>query len=233
MLKKTFFLLSLCLICISAIAQPRPKFPRHQEPPQPSSSLTLAALHHNESFMVYVDGNLLSSKILSEITIPNLSLGPHDIYVVLKYPADKITMMHYNAKKPAETFFVSYDVVHNQLELIAQAKQPHHQAIAQPTPTSGGAHICTFEEVEHWYQQIRKESFDDNRLSLAKSIVKNRNLGSHQIKRLSQAFDFDKTKVEFLKYAYSSCIDPNNYADCIEELSFESDRKQVLDFIGF
>lgn len=226
-MKKTILLILLCLSYAISIAQPGHPHHNKAHSVPPTASLTLTSFHHNESFMVYVDGNLLSPKILSDVTIPNLSLGPHDIYVVLKYPADKITMMHYDAHTLTETFFVSYDVVHNHLELIPQ----HANTPAIPQPQ--GVHICTFDEVEHIYQQICKESFDDGRLSVAKSLVTNKHLGSHQIKRLTQAFKFDDTKVQFLKYAYSYCIDPNNYADCLEELSFDSDRKRVREFLGF
>lgn len=231
-MKKIALSVCLCLTVLLATAQPRPHQANnkpHTVPPKPASSLTLTSHHQDESFLVYVDGNLISKKVLRDITIPNLSIGPHDIYVVLKHPTDKITMMHYDARKPAEAFFVSYDPIHNSLKLIP--RQVEQQVISQPQPQ--GAHICTFEEVEKMYQQIRKESFDDTRLSLAKSLVSHRNLGSHQIKRLTQAFDFDNTKVEFLKFAYASCIDPNNYTDCLEELSFDSDRKRVLEFLGF
>ena len=53
-----------------------------------------------------------------------------------------------------------------------------------------------------------------------------------QIGRLAQTIDYSNSQVEFLKFAYHSCLDPRNYSRAIEVLTFTSDRKKVTDYIA-
>jgi hypothetical protein len=93
-------------------------------------------------------------------------------------------------------------------------------------------HICTFEEVERMYNTLKKESFDETRLSLAKTMVSNNRMAAHQIKRLAESFSFDSNKLTFLKYAYTYCIDQQNYYECVDVLSFSSDKENLLRYIN-
>lgn len=81
------------------------------------------------------------------------------------------------------------------------------------------------------YSLLKKESFDDNRLSLAKQMVSTHNMSALQIKHLAEIFTFNNGKVDFLKYAYAYCVDPQNYYECLDVLTFSSDKEEVLKFI--
>ena len=91
--------------------------------------------------------------------------------------------------------------------------------------------VCTPEEAERMYQTLKKESFDENRLNMAKFMVPSNRLLAIQIKHLAESFSFDKSKVDFLKFAYDFCVDPNNYYTCLEVLTFAKDKEDVMKHI--
>src|SRR5687768_890435 len=60
-------------------------------------------------------------------------------------------------------------------------------------------------------ETIRRESFDKDKLMVAKQIVSNNMFNSSQVKELVQLFSFDDAKVELAKFAYTKTFDRNNY----------------------
>ena len=71
-----------------------PPAPGQQHPHQQLHTLVLNA-NNGEEFVVYVDGDIVNRKAMSSVLVHNLNNQPHDIYVVLKRPVDKITVMRY------------------------------------------------------------------------------------------------------------------------------------------
>ncbi|HEX8563717.1 MAG TPA: DUF4476 domain-containing protein [Flavobacterium sp.] len=59
--------------------------------------------------------------------------------------------------------------------------------------------------------QLRTEPSDEARLHAAFKFARKTCLNSTQISQLCKAFGLEKTKLEFAKFAYSACVDPNNY----------------------
>jgi hypothetical protein len=57
-------------------------------------------------------------------------------------------------------------------------------------------------------------------------------LKAEQIGRLASLLDFSASQVELLKYAYGYCADPQNYFKAIDILTFNSDKRKVMDFIA-
>ncbi|MBO4654195.1 MAG: DUF4476 domain-containing protein [Bacteroidales bacterium] len=204
--------------------------PQHQNVPNPHHptqlfhSVSLIA-EHGEEFVVYVDGDIVNKRASSSVLVQNLTPQFHDIYVVLKRPVDKIALIRYQPNMLVENFFVSYNTMTGRLELRSMQPQP-------VTPQVQPPHICTFEEVERMYNALKSESFDETRLSLAKTMVSHNNMAAHQIKRLAESFTFDSNKLSFLKYAYAYCIDQQNYYECAEVLTFSSDKEKLLRFIS-
>lgn len=201
-----------------------PNYPNPQHPGQLIHTVSITA-EHGEEFVVYVDGDIVNKKAASSVLVQNLTPQPHDIFVVLKRPTDKIALIRYQPNMLVENFFVSYNTMTGRLELRSMQPQIANQ---QPVPP----HICTFEEVERMYNALKKESFDETRLSLAKTMVSNNRMAAHQIKRLAESFSFDSNKLSFLKYAYTYCIDRQNYYECADVLTFTSDKEKLLRYIN-
>ena len=236
-MKKLFSLLLICLLASCVVAQPgsgrphpntpnNPSVPPHHNPmPSMKQTLTLNS-DHGELFQVYVDGDIVNRQPMSSVLVKGLSPMPHDLYVVLKQPVDKIVMMTYTPSGASEQLKVLYNHRNNALEIITP---PQHQAGYVPAPDM--PRVCTPEEAERMYQTLKKESFDENRLNMAKFMVPSNRLLAIQIKHLAESFSFDKSKVDFLKFAYDFCVDPNNYYTCLEVLSFAKDKEDVMRYI--
>lgn len=201
-----------------------PNTPNPQHPGQLIHTVSITA-EYGELFVVYVDGDIVNKKAASSVLVQNLTPQPHDIYVVLKRPVDKIAVIRYQPNMLVENIFVSYNTMTGRLELKSMQPQPMNPQVQPP-------HICTFEEVERMYNTLKKESFDDTRLSLAKTMVSSNRMAAHQIKRLAESFSFDSNKLTFLKYAYTYCIDRQNYYECAEVLTFASDKEKLLRYIN-
>ena len=79
---------------------------------------------------------------------------------------------------------------------------------------------------------IKHENFDKDRLKMARQIVRRNHLSTSQIRTIAQQFNFDSSKLEFTKYAYASCIDPENYYALGRVFSFSSSREELFDYIA-
>lgn len=244
MMNRILFSLLMGLLCPFVMAQPGGQHPGNH--PHPSSNPSMAnhsivlMAAHGEEFVVYVDGDVMNRRPESTVKVVNLTPGPHDVYVLLKRPADKITMQRIVPNTYEDTYVVLYNSKTGKLDIVQSQPrpQPHAQPQPQPQPQMQPQHhpqtppVCTYEEVEQMYQLMVKESFEDSRMALGKNIVSNKRLTATQIKRLTESFTFENNKLEFLKYAYAYCVDPQNYFQCVDVLTFSSNKEQLLKFIG-
>jgi len=80
-------------------------------------------------------------------------------------------------------------------------------------------------------RSIERKSFSDTQLRLAKQIADTNCLTVRQIKRIANVFSFESTKLEFVKYSYNSCYDPENYWMVNEVFSFSSSTDELDDFL--
>jgi hypothetical protein len=78
---------------------------------------------------------------------------------------------------------------------------------------------------------IRKESFDKDKLAVAKQIMSNNTLYSGQVKEMLQLFSFDDSKLDFAKYAYARTADRNNYFVVYDAFSFRKNKEELMSYI--
>jgi|GEM_PF-1738306 len=143
-------------------------------------------------------------------------IDPNNYYEcvsLLTFTSNKEELMSFLNSRPQQNLYPSHPI----------------PPVAPPVPM-----ICTPEEVNNMCQSISRESFDDRRMELAKLIVKssNKRFTTSQIKQMARCFSFDNAKVNFLKFAYDYCIDPNNYYDCLSLLTFTSNKEELMEFIN-
>lgn len=79
---------------------------------------------------------------------------------------------------------------------------------------------------------IQRESFDNDKIRLARLLVSRNNMTTAQIRTIAQLFGFDSSKLEFTKYAYASCIDPQHYYQIGRIFSFSSSRRELYDYLA-
>ncbi|WP_343564294.1 DUF4476 domain-containing protein [Sphingobacterium sp.] len=78
---------------------------------------------------------------------------------------------------------------------------------------------------------LNQKENDQDRLQIAAQELKNRRLRSSEIIDLMELFVRDDNKLAFAKYAYSGCVDKENYDKVGEALSFSSTREKLTEFI--
>ena len=78
---------------------------------------------------------------------------------------------------------------------------------------------------------VKKQSFDDVKLKVAKQIVAANCLDVNQIKQLANTITFEETKLDFVKFAYDFCTEPNKYFKLNDIFSFSSSVDDLTDYI--
>lgn len=227
-MKKTRLTLFFCLLIIVGFAQPGhnpwiPPTPVQPNVNHPVSSSIILSARHGESFIAYIDGDIVNQTPQSRVVIPNVTPEMHDIYVVLKHPADKICMMSFWPQLPREEIAVEYNRQRHFLETTC---------LTSAVPFQERLVSCSPEDFSQMLARLKKESFDDSKMNFVKLFFKGPTLFTcQQIKTMGETFSFDKGKVEFLKKAYEKCSDSQNFYQCIDILTFSSSKEEILNYI--
>ena len=79
---------------------------------------------------------------------------------------------------------------------------------------------------------ITNESFDETRLSTAKSIIASNCLTSEQVLEICKLFSFEGSRLDFAKSAYGKTVDPNNYFKVNNAFSFSSSKDELNKYIS-
>lgn len=82
-------------------------------------------------------------------------------------------------------------------------------------------------------EQIKKESFKDDRLTKAKLLGKDRCFKAKHVVVVMEAFSFEDSKLEIAKYLYSRTEDQQNYEIVVDALTFKSDKDELRDYINY
>lgn len=78
---------------------------------------------------------------------------------------------------------------------------------------------------------IKKQGFDDTRLSTAKQIAGSNCLNTNQISNICKEFGFEESKLEFAKFAYDHCSEKKNYFKVNNVFSFSSSADELNTYI--
>ncbi len=79
---------------------------------------------------------------------------------------------------------------------------------------------------------IAKSSFDDTKLSTAKSILASNCMSADQVAQVCGLFSFEESKLAFAKFAYGRTTDPSNYFKVVNVFTFESSKTDLNNFIS-
>ncbi|MEO8933816.1 MAG: DUF4476 domain-containing protein [Xanthomarina sp.] len=78
---------------------------------------------------------------------------------------------------------------------------------------------------------LKRSSFEDAAFKTAKQIALTNCLTVDQIMKICDTFKFEKTKLDFAKYAYNSCTETQNYFRVNDVFSFNNSINELNDFI--
>ncbi|MCL2683133.1 MAG: DUF4476 domain-containing protein [Bacteroidales bacterium] len=78
---------------------------------------------------------------------------------------------------------------------------------------------------------IKKENFDSSKLNIAKHVTSKNRLCVNQIVEIANTFSSESNKLEYAKYAYSYCVDQQNYHLVNGVFSFTSSKNELNKFL--
>ncbi len=78
---------------------------------------------------------------------------------------------------------------------------------------------------------VQKETFEATKLSTSKQIADNNCLSTDQIKSLMKAYQYEASRLEFAKYAYKRCYDPQNYHLINDAFEYAGSKSEMADFV--
>lgn len=86
----------------------------------------------------------------------------------------------------------------------------------------------TFEQLK---QTLKRESFDDNRMKIARQVIGVNFVNTAQVKEMMGLFSFEKNRLEIAKFAYDYTTDKGNYFILYDAFSFSSSKEELMNYI--
>jgi hypothetical protein len=81
-------------------------------------------------------------------------------------------------------------------------------------------------------ETISKASFEDTKLSTAKSVLSSNCVSTEQVIQICNLFSFEESKLDFAKFAYGKTTDKGNYFKVGNVFSFDASKTDLNSFIS-
>jgi Ni/Co efflux regulator RcnB len=91
-----------------------------------------------------------------------------------------------------------------------------------------GMRIQIFNNLDY---SLNRTAFDRDRLDIAKTAILHNGANTTQVIALMRRLSFERNRLELAKFAYAYVVDPENYFQTTDALSFYSSRRELLAFI--
>ena len=105
---------------------------------------------------------------------------------------------------------------------------PHHH---HPAPAPAPVRVASAEQLQMALQILDKQSYDDKRMEVARLCVVLCPFPVRDLSRMASRFTMEDRKVDFLKFAYRYCPDPENYYLLREVLRYHSDYDKLMESV--
>ena len=90
---------------------------------------------------------------------------------------------------------------------------------------------ATKEQMMQVMKVLQKESFDEDRTEIAKLCVIVGYFCTRDLAMMAETFGFDNNRLDFLRFAYPYCTDPQNYFMLRDCFTFKSNFDELMDYI--
>lgn len=91
-----------------------------------------------------------------------------------------------------------------------------------PTSTTRCANVMSGASFSAAVKSIENQGFDESKLKVARQAISANCMSVAQIAQVMDMFDFEETKLNFAKYAYTYATDPQNYFQLNDHFSFST-----------
>ncbi len=96
---------------------------------------------------------------------------------------------------------------------------------------NGYSNVMNTREFETVKASLRKEWFENNRITSVKYIIEKNNFTTAQVKEMMLLFTFENNRLEIAKLAFRKTVDKNNYFQLNDALTFSSSKDELARFI--
>jgi hypothetical protein len=210
------------------------------------SKLSISTFTNKQELQVEIDGRRVNMRDNS-ITLSNISEGSHSIRIYKEKARNGIGFGKRQVILYAGTVFVKRgfhtDVTVNRFgkvfideRRIARVDAFGEDEYFEEGEDEGGwdngyGNVMSTRDFEQVKAQIKKEWFENNRITSAKVIIDKSNFTAQQVKELVLLFTFENNKLEVAKYAYRKTVDKQNYFQVSDALQFKSSKDELNRFI--
>lgn len=131
---------------------------------------------------------------------------------------------------PSSNVFVKWDAWNGLMVSVTSLypNYPYNPNITNNPNITVGMNPPSFQGLT---QRIQRSSFDNNKVVLAKTAIRSNGISVSQLQQLLREFSFDSNRLDVAKYAYSFCVDKNNYFMLNNSFDFESNANDLMKFI--
>lgn len=121
----------------------------------------------------------------------------------------------------------------------ARPKVEKEEIVAEKPTTNTtvvkSAKKCTIQMAASDFQKakssVEKQSFAESKMKVAKQFTTANCLSTAQIMEIIGLFSFEENKLDYAKFAYSKCVDKENYYQVNDVFSFSSSTDELTEFI--
>lgn len=200
------------------------------------STLSVITSNH-QGFWIFVDDILQNENPVKSICIQNMPVQDVYIRVEMNNMDHNCVGQFVNFNRPKSFEFAQrngfYGLIATQGSFRPELTMPlvvANQQNGMPMPPAyPGLNPNDFNQA---LNQLKNESFDNSRLTLAKQIASGNMLTAAQVTEICKLFSFENNALDFAKFAYQFCTEPNKYYLVNEVFKFDSSKRELIDYIN-
>lgn len=224
-------LLFVLLIAITLPAMAQIKIHNIGNQQNANCSLSIKAFS-GQSFWLFVDDVLQNENSAKSICLQNMP--PHDYYIRVEMDNREHNCIgQYVKLDGSKSFEFTQRNGFFGLISIQGGFRPELTLQFHENQLNGnvllGLNPADFNQAK---EQIKNESFDNSRLALAKQVVSGNGMNAVQITEICRLFSFENNALDFAKFAYQYCTEPNKYYLVNEAFKYDSSKRELNEFIN-
>lgn len=200
------------------------------------STLSVITSNH-QGFWLFVDDILQNENPVKSICIQNMPMQDVYIRVEMNNMDHNCVGQFVNFNRPQSFEFAQRNGFYGLIATQGSFRPELTMPLVVANPQNGMPMPPAYSELNpsdfnQALNQLKNESFDTSRLTLAKQIASGNMLTAAQITEICKLFSFENNALDFAKFAYQYCLDSNKYYLVNEAFKFDSSKRELNDFIN-
>ena len=203
----------------------------------PQQSALSITTFNQQGFWLFVDDILQNENPVRSISIQNMPASDYYIRVEMNNIDHNCVGQFVNLDRQQSFEFAQRNGFYGLIAIQGGFRPELTMPLVVANPQNGmpmppaysGLNLNDFNRA---LNQLKNESFDTSRLTLAKQIASGNMLTSAQITEICKLFSFENNALDFAKFAYQYCLDSNKYYLVNEAFKYDSSKRELNDYIN-